>query len=640
MPEKPNVDNYYLAPTHRLTDLLRCLSGLGPSCVAASLTLCAQSGFSPAAIAREMHEFGEANFAPAADINSAIAPPQLAQNLTPLLPSALPDDGDLPSLTAQVGDPQQPPSLEPFPEPTPPQKLPPPSELLQPPTSPSVPPETLPEGAPATIRVERFEVEGSTVFDEEDFAEALAEFLNRPLSFAELFRARSAVTQLYTDNGYITTGAFIPPQELSDGIVTIRVVEGRIEDIQVAGTERLNPGYIRSRLALAAGPPLNINRLQEALQLLQLDPLIERLSSELSAGTRPGTNLLEVEVVEADTFQIGVNLNNNRSPSVGSFRRGVTLTQANFLGLGDALSSSYNNTDGSDNFNISYTVPINPRNGTLRFAYGVTSSQVIEEPFEILDIESTSRFYELTIRQPLHQTPAEEFALGLTFSRQESSSTLLDIPFPLSAGAEFSGRTRVSALRFFQEWTSRSERTVFAARSQVSFGVGIFGVTDNPSPPDSFFLSWRGQAQWVQLLDRDTLLLIRADAQLSDRPLLPLEQFGIGGQETVRGYRQDLLLADNAFLASAELRYPILRLANDGLVQIVPFFDIATAWNSADTDTLNPRTLSSLGVGLRWQQGDNLTMRLDWGIPLVDIDGSQNTWQESGLYFSINWNLF
>ena len=57
------------------------------------------------------------------------------------------------------------------------------------------------------------------------------------------------------------------------------------------------------------------------------------------------------------------------------------------------------------------------------------------------------------------------------------------------------------------------------------------------------YFSWRGQAQLVRLLAPDTLFLIRADVQLADRALVPLEQIGVGGQETVRGYRQDLLLS-------------------------------------------------------------------------------------------------
>jgi hemolysin activation/secretion protein len=418
--------------------------------------------------------------------------------------------------------------------------------------------------------------------------------------------------------------------------VKIQVIEGGLEAINVSGTRRLNPNYVRSRLAIATSKPLNRDRLLEALQLLQLNPLIQNLSAELTAGTQPGSNLLEVRVTEAKTFTTQLATGNNRAPSIGSVNTQVQLNQANLLGLGDRLSLSYNNTQGSNGVDVSYTLPINPRNGTLRFSYGTTDSTVIEPPFDRIDINADSRYYELTLRQPLSQSPTEEFAIGLTATRQESETTILEIPFPLSLGADDEGRTRISALRFFQEWTKRTSRQVLAARSQFSLGVGAFDATVNNNPPDSRFFSWRGQAQWVRLLAPDTLLLVRGDAQLADRALVPLEQFGLGGQETIRGYRQDVLLTDNGVLASAEVRVPVLRLPKwNTLVQLAPFLDVGTAWNRAGRDDPDPNLLLSTGLGLQMQVGDRVTVRLDYGIPLVSVSSSERTWQENGFYFSV-----
>lgn len=189
----------------------------------------------------------------------------------------------------------QPSFPSPIPAPEIPQPLPPPEQLLQPPQTTPSPPENIP-GVPQTIAVERFEIVGSTVFSPEQLAIVLAPYTNKPISFAELFSARSAVTQLYLDNGYITSGAYLPPQALEGKVVQIQVIEGGLENIQVTGTRRLNPSYIRRRVALGADMPLNRDRLLAALQLLQLNPLIANISAELSTGTRPGQSLLEIRV--------------------------------------------------------------------------------------------------------------------------------------------------------------------------------------------------------------------------------------------------------------------------------------------------------------------------------------------------------
>lgn len=579
---------------------------------------------------------------PAILLGSLITTPLRSQTVDSV---QLPDGNSLP----QPPPPRDvlPPLPERLPSPKPPRPLPPPEDLLQPP--PQAPtPEPSSDRVPETITVKQFEVVGSTVFSPEQLAEVLAPFAQKPISFAELLQARSAVTQLYIDQGYITSGAYIPPQKLQGDVVRIQVVEGKLTDIQVTGIQQLSANYVRNRIAVNISSPLNRERLLEALQLLQLNPLIETLSAELSAGSRPGTSVLEIQVTEANSFNAQLVTDNQRSPSVGSFQRELQLSEASLLKPGDGLSVAYANTDGSNTVNGSYALPLNPRNGTLTLSYGTTLSKVIEPPFEILDIESNFRYYETTLRQPIVQTPEQEFALGLTASRRESdiSSSLLESEeFPLSElspGADQESRTRISALRFFQEWTQRNSREVIAARSQFSLGVGALNATINENPePDSRFFAWRGQLQWVRLLAPDTLVLLRSDLQLVSTALVPTEQFGLGGLESVRGYRQDLLLTDNGAFASAEVQLPILRLSQlDGVLQIAPFVDLGTVWNNSGRETPEQSTLASVGLGLRFSQGDRLTARLDWGIPLVSVNSRDRTWQENGLYFSVQYNLF
>jgi hemolysin activation/secretion protein len=543
----------------------------------------------------------------------------------------------------------KPPSIQPLPEPTPPKPLPPPEELLQPPATTTPPtPEPTPSGEiPQTITVKKFEVTGSTVFSPEDFAKITKPFTGRPITIAELFQVRSEITNFYVNKGYITSGAYIPPQKLQDGVVEIRVVEGGLEEIKITGTSRLKPSYLQSRLAIATDKPLNRDHLLAALQLLQLNPLIENLSAELSAGKRPGQSVLEVQITEADTLNLQLVLDNGRSPAVGSFSREIQLNEGNFSGWGDSISAIYTNTDGSNTFDFLYTLPINPRNGTVAFSFGLSDNKVIERPFNVLDIQSNSHYYELTLRQPIIQTPTQEFALGITAGHRESKATFLDgeLPFP-GSGADEEGRTRITPVRFFQEWTSRSSQQVFALRSQFSIGLDALNATINDSSPDGRFVAWRGQAQWVRLLAPDTLLLLRGDVQLADRPLVPFEQIGIGGLESVRGYRQDALLTDNGIFASAEVRVPIVRFSErNSLLQITPFVDFGNGWNrsgrSASEAELDTNSLVSVGLGLRFQLEDRLTARLDWGIPLVSISsGDKDSWQENGLYFSIIANPF
>ena len=592
------------------------------------------------------------------------APPSFSQKRIGRTPQAATQSANQWVELAQTVSPPEPtqeslpPSLEPIPEIEP--ALPPPSDLLQPPAeSPTLP--ILPvDSGNGGLCVRQFIVTGSTVFSSEELSQAAQAAVFSPdtprctlptegvegyeLTFPQLLQARSAVTEFYLDQKYVTSGAFIPEQTLQGGIVEIQIVEGRLEDIQVTGNQRLNPNYVRNRLEIAGSPPLNIDRLLEGLQLLQLDPLIETIDAELSAGITPGSNLLEVKIVEADAFQTQVTLDNGRSPNVGSFRQEVELSHANLLGQGDDFSIGFANTNGSETLNLGYIWPINPRNGTVSFNFGVSWSRVIEDSFEILNIESNSRFFELTVRQPIYQTPTEEFALSFAASRQASEAVFDpfetgEAPFP-SRGSDADGETRISALRFAQDWVRRSDRQVIAARSQFSLGLDLLNSTVNENAPDSRFFAWRGQAQWVRLLAPDTLFLLRGDVQMADSPLASLEQISLGGQRTVRGYPQDELLTDNGALMSAEFRVPIYRNSNiNGLLQINPFVDIGVGWN-ASGERLDPNTLVGIGLGLQWRQGDKFSARLDWGLPLTSVDPLGESLQENGLYFSVTYTPF
>jgi hemolysin activation/secretion protein len=157
--------------------------------------------------------------------------------------------------------------------------------------------------------------------------------------------------------------------------------------------------------------------------------------------------------------------------------------------------------------------------------------------------------------------------------------------------------------------------------------------------PDSQFLKLNLQSQWARrlnLLDSQTIL--RIDGQISNDPLLGLEQFGVGGRWTVRGYRENTLIRDNAIVASAEWRIPLLRDERGiSRFEIRPFFD----WSYSDNNSrqeLRRNTLSAVGLGLYWSPVDSLQAEVYWGEPLqtVEYPGDYSL-QDDGIFFSFSW---
>ncbi len=548
-----------------------------------------------------------------------------------------------PSIPPGIIEPTRP-SLPPLPT-TPPQTPTPPPQLTPPET-----PLTPPPQVGVKVKVKRVEVLGSTVFSATELEAAVASFIGKDATFEELLAIRTAITNLYTDKGYTTSGAFLPPQDLTDGVVKIQVVEGTVEKIEIQGLRHLRTSYVRDRIGLATKVPVNLRRLEEALQLLQLNPLISNVQAELSAGTAPGLSVLTLNVKEAQPLTAALIVENRDSPSVGSIRGTAALSHNDLLGFGDRLSAEYAMTvseavatlgaSGVKSYNISYAIPLNPRDGTLSLSYRYDSSRIVEQPFSDLDINADSYTASLGFRQLIVRTPTTEFALSLSLDLRQSQTYLFeDIPYSFSLGPE-NGQSRVTVLRFSQDWVNRSTSRVLAARSQFSFGLNALGATVNNTGTDGRFTSWLGQFQWVQSLGGDTILIARSGAQLSLDSLLPIEQFSIGGVDTVRGYRQNQRVADNGIVGSLEVRYPIIRNPDRiGTIQLASFFDIGTVWNNKG-EIPSPSTLASIGLGLRWQLDPYLSARLDWGIPLISISQEGNSLQDNGIFFSIRFQPF
>jgi len=531
-----------------------------------------------------------------------------------------------------------------FPQPTPS------PEPLRPDDS---PPLTPPEPTPSrptnsnveTIQIEKINVTGSTIFEPQDFNPIVQPLEGEAVTLQQLQQAADAITQLYLNRGYITSRAILVDQVITDGVVEIFVLEGSLEEIKIEGIDRLKPTYIRNRIQLGVSTPLNTARLEDKLRLLRANPLFESVDASLRAGSQPGKSNLIIRVVEANPFESSFTVDNYSPPSVGSERLGVNGRYRNLTGYGDALtaSSSYSTTGGSNVINMGYRLPLNPKNGTLQVQASIDRNQVTAEGLADLDIRGESEQYEISFRQPLIRTSRERFALSLAFSVRESQTFFFNEPFPLSPGANADGITRTSVIQFGQDYLRRDSGGAWSVRSLFSLGTGWLDATVNPDPvPDGRFLSWLGQIQRVQIFSDGHFLIMGADIQLTPNTLLPSQQFVIGGAQSVRGYRQNARIGDNGVRLFLEDRITLEENASGASTfQIAPFFNAGWVWNNPDNQNPLPQEqfLASLGMGILWQPLPGLDLRLDYGLPLVELEDQGENAQDEGFHFSVRYQF-
>ncbi len=505
------------------------------------------------------------------------------------------------------------------------------------------------------VYVNKFRLEGNTVFSNEELGQLLAPYENREITAEEMQEAKNRVTRFYIDNGYVNSGAVIPDQKLENGIITIRIVEGWLSRTEISGNTWLRTGYISKRLELATDAdkgPLNIITLQERLKLVKQDPRIENITANLGPGLEPGEAILNVEVDESRPYHLTLTFNNHNSPGIGAYRGEIGIRHINLTGWGDALSANYGLSEGLDDYSVNYTIPLTRWDTTLAFDFDRSESEVVADPFKQLNIASKTNTYSVSLRHPFYKTLSKKFSMGLTLEKRKSETFLLDDRFSFAEGTEtdIPGESEISVLRFSQEWVDRTLTQVIAARSTFGFGLDMMDATINEGDvADGRFITWLGQFQWLRRISfLNSQLLFRTDLRFSNDPLLPMEKFSIGGASTVRGYRENQLTTDNGVISSFELRIPLVQLKipglskgqNDGFLHLGPFFDFAQGWNTDRPDP-SPDSISSVGLGLRWSISSKILAEVYWGYGLRDIDNSgEHDLQDEGVHFQISAELF
>jgi hemolysin activation/secretion protein len=295
-----------------------------------------------------------------------------------------------------------------------------------------------------------------------------------------------------------------------------------------------------------------------------------------------------------------VYFDNYQPPSSGAEVVGASGVLRNLTGLGDTLQADLaHGIEGGDNHYASWRVPVVYR--TELFArYQHEQSTVVEEPLDVLDLDSELDSYEAGVSYALLDSLQHRLSFDLLYTHRENSTALLGQPFSFVPG-EPTGTSKVDALRFAQEYVGRGSTDSLAARS--TFTLGETNVQESLAPSDiapaARYFTWIGQAQYARLLAQNgTSVVLRGLVQLSPDRLVPMERFALGGIGTVRGYRENQVVRDQGYSASIELHYPLFdRPAERHRLELVPFVDAGEAWNRSESH----EELRSLGLAVSWR---------------------------------------
>jgi hemolysin activation/secretion protein len=471
------------------------------------------------------------------------------------------------------------------------------------------------------------------------------------------------INRAFLSAGFVNSGLLVEPGSDPD-VLTVRLVHGRLvapapgeHPIAVAFTDGrargIDAGYIRDRFPSAARQPLSAVAIERDFRLLTEDPALRTINAQLRPGAGPGEASLLVTLLPRERADFYLTAGNSRSPTVGGERVGMGGYVRNILASGDLLSADAGLTRGVADASAAYATPFFSPATTLNLRGSYNEAAVIDTPLLPLDIRTRDVSGQISIlrqllREPLTPagegiwSPSQSLTAGIGVSHRRQNSFLLGQPFSFAPGS-VGGRAEYTALRLLGDYVVRNVDQVFAA--SVTGTIGLAGTrSDLPAviSPDENFLTLLAQLNYARRLNgRGLELRARLAGQLAGSVLYSGERLGVGGEASVRGYRETLLLADQGVVGSVELALPFSLSGEDGALRsfdwgafsISAFADGAYVGN-VEGAAPDPELIGSVGLSLAWQPAEAVSLRATYGHALVEVDPTGTTdIQDDGFHF-------
>jgi hemolysin activation/secretion protein len=471
----------------------------------------------------------------------------------------------------------------------------------------------------APFDIDEYRILGNSQLQAIDIEKAVYPHLGPGRSIKDVEQARDALATLYRDRGYGAVYVDIPEQDVTAGIVRLKVTEGQLDRVRITGARYFANGHIRALMPSAQrGMVLNTTTLQKEMGEVNRQSRDLSAVPVLRAGREPGKVDLEVQVEDHLPLHATFELNDRYTANTSRTRAGITLSFDNLFQANHSLSLQYQTAPSSPEetriIAATYSLPVGGRNRLALYAVDSNSDVAAIGTLSVLGAGSIFGARGMISLPDLGAGAYHSLSLGADYKDFTDTIRLTDsvdeTPISyLSWNAQYargwSGQWYSGALSFGPTF---GVRHLFNSSTE-------FAYKRYRASPSFFHL--RGNLQQQFQLPAQMQLALRASGQWTSQSLISNEQFAIGGQDTVRGYLESAVLGDRGVAASLELRSPSFAALFGS--------DARAAYLHGFTDRGYTRTLHvlpgqdastsllSYGAGLRVEWA-GLNASLDWAV--------------------------
>ncbi len=414
------------------------------------------------------------------------------------------------------------------------------------------------------VEIKDVKIVGLSLFNQDDFADVTAGLINECTYISQINNVLRVITNKYVSKGYITSRAFVSPQELGDGNLEVIIVEGQIEDIQSNEDSGYNDAALKAAFSGLKNKTLNLRDLEQGIdQLSRLQSSEPKI--DIAPGTLPGTSTVIVNRNNlGPSIRTNLSLNNDGSSSTGRFQSNIGVDIDNLFGRADYLSLYFTRSVegssqiGTEGFGGFISVPqgywtISANAGS--FSY----ESILDANGQLFVNDGTSWNASVTVDRLLYRDSKTKVSVSGALSVIDTENNIQGIRISSSS-------FRLTSANIDWRLQRRLKRGLISASIGLQRGINLLGAETadfGPGGANTDFRVLKANLIYRQRAEIGSVkfgysALLRAQSAFD--PILSASRFSIGGSSTVRGFRDDGISGRHGITFRQQADFPIKRL--------------------------------------------------------------------------------
>lgn len=396
----------------------------------------------------------------------------------------------------------------------------------------------------------------ATLFKPEDFKPIYQPYLDKTVTFKDLQGITSKIEAKYKEKGYLTTAAYLPKQEIKDGVVQIAIAEGKMGELKIEGNKWFSASFIERYFHIKKNELLNLFKLQkDLLRLAQNQDLT--IEPTVTAGKEKNTSDVILKVKDIFPWHAGVSVDDQGTRLTGKYRTSIYVRSSNVTGYGDSLFESTLLAANSVGQSASYDLPLGTHGTKLGFDFTYFHMKLGKE-YSSYKITGDSFLYtphlqqEIVLRENLSASVNAGLMIKSIKKYMASSTTSKDeLRLPYFGGDLTSTDSFLGGGQ-----NSFSPKFVFGT-------TGFLGASTTGNPKagrpgtDTGFFKYEQFLSRYQKMPLESYMQIRSQFQAASHSLPSSEQLQLGGANSVRGYPEGDYLADLGATLNLDWIFPM-----------------------------------------------------------------------------------